>query len=65
MDRWGRRGRKVRVRGRRVRKEVGGVDVCSEVDESESGVRARCKVASEDAMKWPRQRMRPLKVGCA
>ena len=39
------------MRRRRVREEGGGVDSCSEVDERESGVRATCKVTSEDAVR--------------
>ena len=39
------------MRWRRVREEGGSVDSCSEVDERESGVRARCRETSEDAVK--------------
>ena len=65
MERWGEKGRKMRVRGKEVRKARGGVDCCSEVYESKSGARAKCKVTSEDAVKWPRRRMRPLRSGRA
>ena len=65
MERQGAREGWRRERRRGRRKTSGGVDCCSEVDESAEGARARCKVKSEDIVRWPKQRVRPLKIGCA
>ena len=52
-------------RRRKVREASEGVDCCNEVDGGAEGARARCKVRSEDVVRWPKQRVRPLKIGCA